>query len=104
MERLEKLSKLNELFLTYQSLFTKKQIEYFNYYYELDFTYQEIADKFKVSRNAIFDSIKKVEESLIIYERNFGLVERRKKRLKLIDKYFDTKDEKYLVMLKRMDE
>jgi|SRR5690625_1171947 len=104
MERLEKLNKLNELFLTYQSLFTDKQIEYFNYYYELDYTYQEIADKFNVSRNAIFDSIKKVEESLIIYEKNFELVKRRKKRLELLDKYFETKNEKYLFDLKRMDE
>lgn len=104
MERLEKISMLNELFLTYQSLFTEKQIEYFNYYYELDYTYQEIADKFKVSRNAIFDSIKKVEESLIEYEKNFKLISMRKKRIELLNNYFNTKDDRYLYELKRMDE
>lgn len=104
MEKLEKLEILNELFLTYQTLFTDKQIEYFNFYYELDYSYQEIADKFKVSRNAIFDSIKKVEENLFVYEEKLKIVTNRKKRIELLNKYNETKDENYLNELKRMDE
>ena len=65
MERIVKYQELNELFLTYKSLFTEKQTAYFNYYYELDYSYQEIADIYKVSRNAIFDALKKVENQKI---------------------------------------
>lgn len=104
MKQLEKTEKLNELFIVYQSLFTDKQIEYFKMYYELDYSFQEIADIFKVSRNAIYDQLKKVEENLIIYEEKLKLVQQRKKRIELLNKYFNTKDEKYLLMLQRMDE
>lgn len=104
MNNLQKVEELNELFLTYQNLFTKKQIEYFNFYYEFDYSYQEIADKFNVSRNAIYDQIKKVEESLYKYEKHLKIVERRKLRIELVNKYLETKDEKYLLKLKRMDE
>lgn len=104
MKQLEKTEKLNELFIAYQNLFTDKQIEYFKMYYELDYSFQEIADIFKVSRNAIYDQLKKVEENLIIYEEKLKLVQQRKKRIELLNKYFNTKDEKYLLMLQRMDE
>lgn len=104
MEKLAKTELLNELFSVYKGLFTEKQIEYFNMYYELDYSYQEIADYFKISRNAVFDSLKKVEESLIEYEKNLGLVKNRNKRVELIDKFLKTKDFKFIEELKRMDE
>jgi len=104
MERIEKFSQLNELFLTYKSLFTEKQIEYFNYYYTLDYSYQEIADIYGVSRNAIFDALKKVEDNLYLYEENLQIIKRRNERKTLIEKYLETKDIKYLEALQRMDE
>jgi|SRR5690554_46225 len=104
MERIEKTQELNELFSAYQSLFTEKQIEYFNLYYELDYSYQEIADQYGVSRNAIFDMLKKVEENLYLYEEKLKMVEMRKKRIELLNNYMETKDISYLEALKRMDE
>ncbi|MDY0277250.1 MAG: sigma factor-like helix-turn-helix DNA-binding protein [Acholeplasma sp.] len=104
MKTLEKAEQLNELFLTYKRLFTEKQIEYFNMYYELDYSYQEIAESFNVSRNAIFDQLKKVEDSLYEYEDKLHLVKNRKKRSELINNYLDSKNDKYLEELKRMDE
>lgn len=104
MDRIAKYEELNELFLTYKSLFTEKQNSYFNYYYELDYSYQEIADIFKVSRNAIFDALKKVEENLYLYEKNLKIVLNRKKRKDLLTKYLESNDLGYLEELKRMDE
>ncbi|HHT55867.1 MAG TPA: hypothetical protein GX012_04810 [Acholeplasma sp.] len=104
MERLAKTEKLNELFSVYQKLFTEKQIAYFNMYYEMDYSYQEIADHFKVSRNAIFDQLKRVEENLYLYEESLKLIENKNKRINLINKFIETKDIKFIEELKRMDE
>ena len=104
MERIEKTQELNELFSADQGLFTEKQIEYFKLYYELDYSYQESADQYGVSRNAIFDMLKKVEENLYLYEEKLKMVEMRKKRIELLNNYMETKDISYLEALKRMDE
>lgn len=104
MERIEKTEELNELFSAYRTLFTEKQIEYFILYYELDYSYQEIADQFGVSRNAIFDMLKKVEENLYLYEEKLNVIKSRRKRVKLLNDYIKTKDISYLEALKRMDE
>lgn len=104
MERLAKTEKLNELFSVYQKLFTEKQIAYFTMYYEMDYSYQEIANHFNVSRNAIFDQLKKVEENLYQYETNLKLIENKNKRVDLIENYLKTKNIKFIEDLKRMDE
>ena len=56
------------LFDTYKELLTLKQQEYFILYYYEDFTLSEIADVKNVSRNAVFDQIKKVLHILEEYE------------------------------------
>ena len=61
------------LFEVYESLLTDKQKEYFMSYYYEDLSLQEIASNFDVSRNAIFDQIKKVEANLDMYEENLHL-------------------------------
>ena len=62
------------LFDIYKELLTEKQQEYFVLYYYEDYTLSEIAESKNVSRNAVFDQIKKViniienyEEKLKIY-------------------------------------
>ena len=70
MERLEKKEYLNRLFELYKRLLTEKQRETFIYYYVDDYSLQEIAEIFHVSRNAIFDQLKKVEQHLNDYEEN----------------------------------
>lgn len=104
MEQLEKAEILNELFSTYKKLFTEKQNEYFEMYYLLDYSLKEIADHFNVSRNAIYDQIKKVEENLYIYEEKLKVVERRNKRLALIEQFLESNDKSLIAELKRMDE
>ena len=104
MDNLNKIEELNELFSLYQELLTEKQVEYFKMYYHFDYSLQEIADNFDVSRNAIYDQIKKTEEHLYNYEEKLKLVELRNKRIELLNKYFETKTIKYLEELRKLDE
>lgn len=76
MEALEKKEHYNELFDYYQNLLTIKQQEIFEDYYGNDFSLGEIADNNKISRNAVFDTIKKVEKLLDNYEEILKLVEK----------------------------
>ncbi|HHW79701.1 MAG TPA: hypothetical protein GX742_02735 [Acholeplasmataceae bacterium] len=101
---LKKTEKLNELFSLYQSLLTEKQVDYFNMYYQLDYSLQEIADNYQVSRNAIFDQLKKVEEHLYNYENKLKLNELKNKRNDLLDKYIESKNLIYLEELRKLDE
>lgn len=72
---LEKTIRMNLLFSFYGALLTPKQSQYMSGYYEEDYTLAEIADNSKVSRQAIYDSIKRAEEALIDYEEKLQLVE-----------------------------
>ena len=59
---------LNNLYDYYQDLFTTKQKEYYEAYYYQDLSLSEIAENNNVSRNAIHNQIKIVEEKLELYE------------------------------------
>lgn len=90
--KLEKTLRMNVLFSFYRELLTDKQVEYMADYYEEDYTLAEIAANHKVSRQAIYDSIKRTEESLEDYEEKLELVkefEERKKTVKKMRSYFD---------------
>ena len=61
------------LFETYKELLTDKQREYFVLYYCEDLTLSEIALEKEVSRNAVFDQIKKTVSILEDYETKLKL-------------------------------
>jgi len=70
------------LYEIYKDLFTDRERDYFeNYYYE-DYSFQEIADNYEVSKsyaskfvNSIQDKLIKYESALNIYEKNTKLRE-----------------------------
>ena len=64
------------LFDTYKELLTEKQQEYFILYYYEDLSLKEIADFKNVSRNAVFDQIKKVINILEEYEEKLKLLKK----------------------------
>jgi hypothetical protein len=105
---LEKTLKMNILFSFYGPLLTDKQAAYMAEYYEEDYTLAEIADNHNVSRQAIYDSIKRAEESLIEYERKLQLVwefDKRSEALINIQKYVQDKypnDTKLKELLKQI--
>ena len=73
MSDLEKKNFYNSLYQYYGTLFTSKQQEMFESYYVDDFSLSEIAENLNVSRNAVWDTIKKVIEKLEEYETKLKL-------------------------------
>ena len=82
---LEKVNRMNELYDAYQELLTTKQKVYFELYYQDDLSLSEIAEQFEVSRNAVFDNIKRTEKLLEDYEDKLQLLDKREAREKIID-------------------
>ncbi len=90
---LEKLENVNLLFDFYGILLTDRQREIMELYYREDFSLGEIASKYKISRQAVYDALKRSEKTLKKYE----------KKLKLLDKH-DAEKQKIGLILKKLSE
>lgn len=97
MMELEKSIYVNELYDLYGSLLTKKQQEIIELYYCDDLSLSEISEQYNISRNAVYDCLKKGIKQLENYEKELKLLEKEKN----LDLYFSKlKDEnKELVSL-----
>ncbi len=82
---MEEIIYFNDLFDYYGCLLTDKQQEYFQKYYFENLTMQEIADQYKISKNAIAKQLDLIKEKLVIYESKLFLLKRKEKINKLID-------------------
>ena len=78
--------RINSLFDFYQSLLTPKQRNYMALYYLDDYSLGEIAEEFQVSRQAVYDNIKRTEQMIEEYEAKLLLFERYIKRQELLEK------------------
>lgn len=56
---LEKTTRINYLFDFYQQLLTEKQKNYMDLYYLEDYSLGEISETYDVSRQAVYDNIKR---------------------------------------------
>lgn len=65
---IEKTNRMNALFEFYAALLTDKQMNYIELYYADDYSLAEIAEEFGVSRQAVYDNIKRTEKILESYE------------------------------------
>ena len=72
----EKREELIALYDTYKELLTDKQRQYFEEYYFDDLSISEIAINHDVSRNAVFDQVKRVASNLVEYEDRLKLVKK----------------------------
>ncbi|MEF2965258.1 putative DNA-binding protein [Paenibacillus sp. M1] len=72
--RLEKTNRINLLFDFYETLLTEKQQTFLKYYFLDDFSLGEIAAEFGISRQAVYEHIKRAEEMLEVYEEKLGLL------------------------------
>ena len=93
MEHLEKKQYVNLLMDCYEDLLTDKQRNYLDYYYHQDFSLSEIAEEFNVSRNAVFDNLKKAVHILEKYEDKLGLLKKHQERMDLISRIEDKMQE-----------
>ncbi|MBT2681325.1 putative DNA-binding protein [Bacillus sp. ISL-35] len=83
---LEKTNRMNYLYDFYQALLTPKQSSYMALYYLDDYSLGEIAEEYDVSRQAVYDNIKRTEAMLEEYEEKLLLFEKFQKRIELISK------------------
>ncbi|MCK4649076.1 YlxM family DNA-binding protein [bacterium] len=72
----------NLLFDFYGSLLTERQKEFVKLYFCDDLSLGEIARRSKISRQAVYDTLKKARESLEGYEKKLSLARELKRRLK----------------------
>ncbi len=104
MENLKQISYYNNLFDYYQNLLTEKQKSYFIMYFHKDYSLAEIADYYNISRNAVYDLIKKAIKKLEEYETKLKLYQRKKKRITYIESYLSTNDKEWLNKVLEMDD
>lgn len=83
---LEKTTYVNYLFDFYQALLTPKQRNYLEMYYLEDYSLGEISNLSQVSRQAVYDNIRRTEDMLVSYEKKLHLYDKFRQRMKLIDK------------------
>ncbi|MGD6965026.1 putative DNA-binding protein [Rossellomorea vietnamensis] len=81
---LEKTTRMNYLYDFYQSLLTPKQSSYMSLYYLDDFSLGEIAEEYEISRQAVYDNIKRTEAMLEEYEEKLLLFQKFQERSKLL--------------------
>ncbi|MFD2044075.1 putative DNA-binding protein [Ornithinibacillus salinisoli] len=77
---LEKTTRINYLLDFYQALLTPKQQNYMEMYYLEDYSLGEISELFQVSRQAVYDNIKRTESMLESYEEKLHLYDKFQQR------------------------
>lgn len=92
---IEKTNRMNALFEFYSTLLTEKQMNYIEMYYADDFSLGEIAEEYQVSRQAVYDNVKRTGKILEDYERKLHLYSNYVVRGELLDNLRKYTDETY---------
>lgn len=79
---LEKTVHINQLLSYYGTLLTEKQQTMMASYYEEDLSLSEIGENYQISRQAVYDNLKRAESLLKEYEEKLKLLEKSNQRLK----------------------
>ena len=98
---LVKTLRMNYLFDFYQSLLTNKQKNYLELFYLQDYSLSEIADTFEVSRQAVYDNIRRTGDLVEDYETKLKLYEKFEQRQMIYNEMkqsiYDTKKLQHLI-------
>lgn len=109
---IEKTMRMNYLFDFYSSLLTEKQQIYLSLYYFEDYSLGEIAQEYDVSRQAVYDNIKRTEIMLEEYEEKLLLFQKFQERKSTIEQLRSLNEsgdlsknqiEEYLHALEKLD-
>jgi uncharacterized protein len=73
---LEKTNRINVLFDFYGPLLTEKQQTFLKCYFHDDYSLGEIAADFEISRQAVYEHLKRAQQVLESYEQKLGLAAR----------------------------
>lgn len=91
MDKLDNFLKYSVLFSYYGELFPKKKKQYLELYLEENSSLSEIAEQYGVTRQAVFDNIKKGVKKLDEYESKLRIFEKErelKKKLEYLKENF----------------
>jgi predicted DNA-binding protein YlxM (UPF0122 family) len=89
----DKLVQITLLFDFYGQLLTDKQMEIVDMYYNNDLSLGEISEQQAISRQGVYDTLKRAEKTLNEYEEKLGLVDRYLKQQKSMKKLVEMLDE-----------
>lgn len=81
---IEKMVEIGLLFEQYKELLTDKQREIVSLYYEEDYSLGEISENLNVSRQGVYDTLKRSEKILRDYEEKLGLVSKIQEQEKFV--------------------
>lgn len=82
---LAKTTRINFLFDFYQCLLTDKQRQYMDLYYLEDLSLGEIAEEYGVSRQAVYDNVRRTEAMLEDYEAKLNLFSKFQQRIEIVE-------------------
>jgi hypothetical protein len=85
MNLLDKKEHYINLFDFYEGLLSDKQKQYFREYYFQDLSLGEMAENYGVTRNAIYDHLRKIDSQLDLYEDKLGLFRKYCERKRIYD-------------------
>ncbi|SDW00720.1 hypothetical protein SAMN05444487_10157 [Marininema mesophilum] len=90
---LEKTTRVNLLYDFYSPLLTKKQQQILEFYFHEDWSMGEIADHLGISRQAVFEGLKRAQGALEEWEEALQLLRRHLQRREIADRIItETKD------------
>lgn len=96
---MKEFHKINLLYDFYGSLLTERQQNFIELYYGEDLSLGEIAEQYEVTRQAVHDTLKRAEQTLVNYEDKLGLVRKFNEEyqsleevITLINQYEETRD------------
>ena len=92
------------LYDVYNQLLTEKQRDYFESYYYNDMSLSEISELNGVSRNAVFSSLKQIENILNEYEEKLHLFKKNEFLQSIILKYENSENEEVKSIIKVLKE
>ncbi|EKK20820.1 Signal recognition particle associated protein [Fructilactobacillus florum 8D] len=83
--KLAKDNRINALYEFYGPLLTAKQAAYVSQYYADDLSLGEISENFAVSRQAVYDNLRRTEQTLEDYETKMHLYAKFQARSQILD-------------------
>ena len=81
---------ITTLYEIYKELLNEKEINYFEYYYFEDYSMQEIADLYKVSKAYASKYLNKINDKIINYEKILKINDRNSKIIDLLKNVNDS--------------
>ena len=90
LDTVEDIYEITVLLDFYGHLLTERQHEIMDLHFNSDLSLGEIAEELSISRQGVYDSIRKAKQALLDYEEKLGLVERFKEQERNIEKALDS--------------